>query len=329
MIRQSRRGEFDLISDVFAPLSSGYAGSFNLEDDAAVVRFVKDRELVFTADAVVEDVHFRGADKPGLISRKALRVNLSDLAAMGAEPLGYMMTVALPERFDDYWIEAFAEGLGQDQEAFAMHLIGGDTVRTSGPLVVSITAIGHVTKGQFLRRSGAKEGDAIYVSGSIGDGSLGLAALNGQLPDLSTSDITYLSERYHLPEPRLLLGQQLVGISNATIDISDGIVADLKHICDTSGAGASIYLEHVPLSPAGHAAVDSLPDWRVRALVGGDDYELLFCVSRGAAKDIDTLARRLNLPLTCIGQITADPGVFVLDEHSEIIKIPNSGFSHF
>ena len=329
MSGRQRRSEFRLIADVFAPLSAGYEGAFHLEDDAALVKPAVGYELVVTADALIGGVHFRATDDPGLIARKALRVNLSDLAAMGAVPMGYLLTMALPPEIDDRWIETFADGLKQDQETFAVHMMGGDTVSTSGPLALTITALGQVGEGRALRRAGARVGDDIYVSGTIGDGGLGLAVLEGQLPGLGPEDGDYLTRRYHVPEPRLALGQRLSGLAHAVIDVSDGLVADLGHVCETSATGAAIELALVPLSLPARSAVQAAPHWNIRTLASGDDYELLFCAASEVAQDIDAVAADLGLPLTRIGEITAEPGVRVLDEHGERLSLPATGFVHF
>ena len=329
MSGRQRRSEFRLIADVFAPLSADYEGAFHLEDDAALVKPAVGCELVVTADALIGGVHFRATDDPGLIARKALRVNLSDLAAMGAVPMGYLLTMALPPEIDDRWIETFADGLKQDQETFAVHMMGGDTVSTSGPLALTITALGQVGEGRALRRAGARVGDDIYVSGTIGDGGLGLAVLKGQLPGLGPENEDYLTRRYHIPEPRLALGQRLSGLAHAVIDVSDGLVADLGHVCETSATGAAIELALVPLSLPARSAVQAAPDWHIRTLASGDDYELLFCAASEVAQDIDAVAADLGLPLTRIGEITAEPGVRVLDEHGERLSLPATGFVHF
>jgi len=243
--------EFDRIARHFRPLAG--PGSLGLTDDAAVFTPPPGRELVVTADAMVESVHFLPGTAPGLVARKLLRVNLSDLAAMGAMPLGYLVTLSVPRSFGDDWFAGFAAGLAQDQAAFGTALLGGDTTQTPGPLCVSLTAIGHVAPGQAIRRSGAQAGDEVWVTGTIGDGVLGLEAARGNLADPDG----YLAGRYNLPTPRL--GLALHGWARACMDVSDGLFQDLGHICRASGVGAVVEADLVPLSPQAHAAG---PAWR-------------------------------------------------------------------
>jgi len=223
--------EFDLIARYFAPLAAGAPGALGLLDDAALVDVSPGHRLVVTVDAVVAGVHFLADDPPDLIARKALRVNLSDLAAMGARPLGYFLAAAFADQ-DEPWLAAFAAGLAEDQASFGVALMGGDTVATPGPLTLAITAIGEVRSGRELRRSAAKAGDLIFVTGTLGDGALGLAALRGALPALSGAQRDFLARRYHLPEPRIDFGRALTeeGLALCGMDISDGLGADLGHI---------------------------------------------------------------------------------------------------
>ena len=228
------------------------------------------RELVLAADAMVAGVHFLADDPPETIGRKLLRVNLSDLAAMGADPLAYLMTVALPRGTPDAWLAGFVAGLAADQAEFGLQVLGGDTVSTAGPVSLSLTILGTVAPGQALRRGGARPGDELWVSGTIGDGALGLRAARGEIED------AYLVDRYRLPQPRLALGRALRGVASACIDVSDGLVQDGGHLCRASGCGAVLEAALVPLSPsARHAPLRQL-------LTGGDDYELLFAIPPGA-----------------------------------------------
>ena len=259
----TRRGEFDLIETYFKPLAKGAPGALGLADDAAVLTPTGGHDLVVTQDMLVEGVHFRDTDPAGRVAQKALRVNLSDLAAMGATPVAYLLSLALPAAVDDAWVAAAAAGLAADQAEFGVHLIGGDTVSTPGPLTLSITALGQTPNGLALRRSGARPGDLVMVSGMIGDACLGLDVLEGGdttapgAPGAPGAD--YLVDRYQLPSPRLSLGLALRGLATAAIDISDGLVADLGHLCGASGVGAAVDLGRVPVSPAAapdHAAHD-------------------------------------------------------------------------
>ncbi|NBX03887.1 MAG: thiamine-phosphate kinase [Alphaproteobacteria bacterium] len=304
--------EFDIIQTIFAPLARGFSGSLNLTDDAALIDVPAGHQLVATKDALVAGVHFFESDDAALIAKKALRTNLSDLASMGAEPLCYLLAIMLPKDAPTPWLQRFADGLLQDQTEFGIHLAGGDTVATPGPLSLSITALGLVPTGAALRRNGAKIGDDVYVSGTLGDSALGLAAIN------SGSDEPYLTQRYLLPQPRVSLGVSLRGAASACLDISDGLVQDLGHICAASNVGADIVAEKIPLSPA----AQKLPDALTAALSGGDDYELLFTASPENASKIPTGCTR-------IGKITAGEGVRMLDASGNPIEISHKGFSHF
>ncbi len=303
--------EFDRIARHFRPLAG--PGSLALTDDAAVFAPPPGRELVVTADAMVESVHFLPGTAPGLVARKLLRVNLSDLASMGAVPLGYLLTLSVPRDFGEDWYTGFAAGLAQDQAAFGITLLGGDTTQTPGPLCVSLTAIGHVAPGQALRRSGARIGDEVWVTGTIGDGVLGLEAARGALPDPDG----YLAGRYNLPTPRL--GLPLHGWARAAMDVSDGLFQDLGHICRASGVGAVVEADLVPLSPQARAAG---PDWREAALVGGDDYELLLAVPPGLKVPQGVAATR-------IGRFVAGSGVQVVDAAGAPMTFTRQGWSHF
>src|SRR5246127_4907798 len=267
-------GEFERIRRFFAPLAG--PGGLGLLDDAAIVDCSPGRRLVVTADAIVAGVHYLPEDPPELVARKLLRVNLSDLAAMGARPLHYLLTTALPAELGPEWLARFAEGLAEDQRRFGIGLLGGDSVSTSGPAVLSLTAIGEVAAGMEIRRSGAKPGDLAWVSGTIGDAFLGLSLLRGAYPNLAIESRDYLVRRFQVPEPRTELGPLLSGIAHAMIDVSDGVLADLGHICETSEAAAIVELDKLPLSPAARVIVDYDPTLRARLAAAGDDYELLF-----------------------------------------------------
>ena len=277
------RGEFELIRKYFAPLASGEAGALGLTDDAALLSPPAGRDLVLTTDAMIEGVHFLPDQPPGLVARKLLRVNLSDLAAMGAVPLGYLVTAAWPEARDEAWVAGFAEGLGEDQAIFPVRLLGGDTTRTAGPVALSLTAVGTVPAGGGLKRGTARAGDLLFVSGTIGDSVLGLRVLRGELTALDDDDRAALVVRHRLPEPRLALGQALLdeGLATAAIDLSDGLVADIGHIAETSGVAACIEAAAIPLSAATGRAVAGDPGLREALFGGGEDYELAFAAAPG------------------------------------------------
>lgn len=324
-------GEFELIARYFAPLAEGEPAALGLVDDAAVLPPPPGRELVLTADAMVSGVHFLPDDPAGSVARKLLRVNLSDLAAMGAVPLGYLLTCTWPKTTEESWVAAFAEGLARDQESFAVPLLGGDMTSTTGPLTLSLTAIGHVAPGSALRRSGARAGDRIYVSGTVGDGALGLLLLSGRLDGLSEQARQHLTQRFRLPAPRLALGRALSegALATACLDVSDGLVADLGHIAECSRLAARIEAERVPLSEAAQDALSVDLELFPRLLTGGDDYELCFTVApeRGAA--VDALARDLGLRLTDIGCMIEGEGVEVLDRDGQALTLSRTGWTHF
>ncbi|MGE5148449.1 MAG: thiamine-phosphate kinase [Candidatus Eiseniibacteriota bacterium] len=329
MSGQRLPGEFDLIAEIFAPLASGTPGAFGLTDDGAAIDVAPGKRLIVTVDAMVENVHFLAEDPPAAVGQKLLRVNLSDLAAMGAEPLGYVLATVLPADTDRAWVEGFAAGLAEDQARFGVGLYGGDTASTPGPLTLSLTAFGQIEPGRELRRSGARAGDRIYVSGTIGDGALGLKAIRGTLRGIDKPARAYLAGRYRLPTPRLALGQGLVGVATAALDISDGLAGDLGHIAETAGVRGVIEAGRVPLSDAARQALAADPGLLDDILGGGDDYELLFTAPASAAGRLAELARTLDLPLTEIGRIEAGAGVLVVDEKGAEISLKVPGFRHF
>lgn len=329
MAKRRAAGEFELIATYFRPLAEGYAGALGLADDAALVDVAPGRRLVVTADTIVAGVHFFPDDPPDLIARKLLRVNLSDLAAMGARPLAYLVCLALPKNVGADWLEAFCRGLRADQEEFGLALIGGDTVATPGPIVLSLTALGEAAPGEELRRSGTKPGDLVFVSGTIGDAALGLAARRGGLEALPGKLREQVIARYHLPRPRVELGMRLRRLARAALDISDGLMGDLDHVCAASGVGAVVEWPRVPLSEAARRAVEAEPALVPALLAGGDDYELLFTAAPEVNERVAALARELDLPLTAIGRITEGREVRVIDAEGSEIEIEQLGYRHF
>jgi thiamine-monophosphate kinase len=320
--------EFTRIARFFAPLAAGFPGAFGLTDDAATFGLAAGEQAVVTTDAVVAGVHFIGDEPPGLIARKALRVNLSDLAAKGARPIGYTLAAVLPAAIDDAWLTAFAAGLAADQAAFGIPLIGGDTVGTQGPLTLSITALGAV-QGRMLRRAGARPGDRIYVSGTLGDAALGLKVLRGDLAELAQADRDFLADRYRLPQPRLALGRAIAHQASAGLDVSDGLVQDLGHIAACSEVGAVLALDRLPLSGAGAAALAAESALRAAVLGGGDDYELLFTASQEKHDIIAKLASEAVTSVTEIGEIVAGQGVVVRDAAGRDVTPAMRGYQHF
>lgn len=321
-----RLDEFERIARFLAPLAADWPGAMGLADDAALVDAPPGQTLVVTADALVAGVHFRGDEPAELIAAKLLRVNLSDLAAMGARPLAYLITLALPVTVDDDWLGRFADGLAREQAEFGISLIGGDSVATPGPACLSLTAIGAVPAGRALRRDGARAGDRVFVSGTVGDAALGLIALRDGLDTLGEAERAWLIERYRLPRPRVALGQRLLGLAHAAQDVSDGLVADLGHICAASGVAAVIEADRLPLSPAARAALPAVG--LAPVLGGGDDYELVFTVAPGDRRRVAGLAGELELALTEIGRIRRGRGVRVVDRDGREIPVPEPGYRH-
>lgn len=312
-------GEFALIARYFRPLAGPAA--LGLADDAALLAPPPGRDLVLTVDAMVAGVHFLPDDPPELVGRKLLRVNLSDLAAKGAVPLGYLLAVSAPRGTPETWFAGFAAGLAADQASFAIPLLGGDTTSTPGPITLSLTAIGHVAPGGMVRRAGARAGDGVFVTGTIGDGALGLLAAQGRLADPTG----FLRDRYRLPQPRL--GLLRPGLVSAGMDVSDGLVQDLGHLCRAAGIGARIEAARVPLSPAARAAgADHLPT----CLSGGDDYELLLAAPPAAEPALFAAARATGIPLTRIGVFhSGSGGVIVEDVDGTPVSLGAGGWSHF
>ena len=282
--------EFSLIARHFRPLAGPDA--LGLLDDAALLTPPVGQQLVLSADAMVAGVHFLENDPAETIGRKLLRVNLSDLAAMGATPLGYLMTIALTPATNEAWLSAFVAGLARDQQEFGLQVLGGDTVSTPGPLSLSLTILGHVPPGAALRRAGARPGDDLWVSGRIGDGVLGLLAARGEIADPDGA----LARRYRLPEPRLALGQRLRGLARACLDVSDGLLQDLSHLCRIGGCGAEVEAALVPVSDRA-APITTL-------VTGGDDYELLFAAVRADRAAIEAAGLAARTSVTRIGQFT-------------------------
>jgi thiamine-monophosphate kinase len=319
----SRLSEFALIAELFAPLAKSQ-GAFGLTDDAALFSPRPGHDLIVTADALVEGVHFRKDDPPQTIARKALRVNLSDLAAKGAEPTGYLLVLSLPAHIENDWLRDFAHGLELDQKTYGCSLMGGDTTSTPGPLTLAITALGYVPDGKMILRAGAKPGDSVYVSGTIGDAGAGLAVLEGEGAHLSEAVREHLIQRYRLPTPRLILGKQLRGAASAALDVSDGLIGDLAHIAEVSHVGIEIEADHIPRS----AALRAL--WgedAVRAATAGDDYEIAFTAR--PEEQIDKIAARAGVSVSRIGRVTKGTGVVLLDAARREIAVPRPGFTHF
>ncbi len=315
--------EFGLIAKHFAPLARDPA-ALSLSDDACVLKPEAGRELIITTDALVEGVHFFANDPPDLIASKALRVNLSDLAAKGAEPRGYLMALALPPKIDDAWLTCFARGLSADQTLFALSLLGGDTTATPGPLTIAITALGTTPVGTMIRRRGARPGDGIYVSGTIGDAGAGLQILQGGLAAQEGAD--FLTGRYRQPTPRLALGKALRGVATASLDVSDGLIADLGHIGDVSAVRLVVEANRIPRSVALQRFWPG-QEGLVRAVTAGDDYEIAF--TSASDESVAAAAALANVSVTNIGHVEIGSGVVLHDSAGQTIPIVRPGFVHF
>ena len=325
-------GEVELITRYFAPLAT-HPAARGLCDDAAVFAPPPHAEIVLTKDMLVADVHFRAGDDAALIARKALRVNLSDLAAMGAEPRYYLLAIALPEEWREDWLRDFAAGLAEDQRLFDVVLIGGDTVATRGPLTVSITASGTVPTGRAISRAGARPGDGIYVTGTIGDAVLGLALESGDSRsgrwNLEPADRAFLSRRYLLPRPRCGLVAALRDHARAAMDVSDGLAGDLAKLCAASGVGARIEAERIPLSAPAARVVARDAAMRTSLFTGGDDYEIVCTVSEAASGGFRTAAAAAGIEVTRIGAITAAKSLLFVDAAGRTLPLGTLGYEHF
>lgn len=324
-------GEDSLIARHFKPLVTD-PGAFGLTDDAAVLRALGE-DIVVTTDAIVEGVHFLSDDPPDTIAKKALRVNLSDLAAKGASPAGFVLTLALRE-IDETWLAAFARGLGEDTGAFNCPLLGGDTVSTPGPLMISITAFGRVPQGKMVRRSGAKPGDQVVVTGTIGDAALGLDILrNGRVAAALATDAAsrnMLIGRYRVPEPRNALALAIRAHASAAMDVSDGLAGDLAKLCAASGASAVIDLPSIPLSPAAKAVLAASAAGIEILISGGDDYEMLGAIRADAFEEFMREARTAGVAASPIGTIVAGAAApKFLDAKGEELALTRTSYSHF
>ncbi|MDO8840192.1 MAG: thiamine-phosphate kinase [Parvibaculum sp.] len=322
--------EFALIAELFVPLAASAPEALALKDDAALYTASPGHQTVLTVDAMVEGVHFLPDDPAECVARKLLRVNLSDLAAKGATPKGYLLVTAWREGTPLSWMRAFATGLATDQQIFAIALWGGDTVRTPGPPSFTLTAVGEVPAGTMLKRGGARVGDGIYVTGTIGDAALGLKVLQGGLEGLDRVRRDWLAGRYRLPEPRMAAGGALRGIASGALDVSDGLMADLGHLCAVSGVGARIELGRVPLSSAARAAL-ALDGGLIEAIAGGgDDYEILFAAAPGREVEIADIAAETRTPIVRIGTVLpAAEGVNPVDGAGRPVAFKHLGYRHF
>jgi len=324
-------GEDSLIARYFKPIATD-PGAFGLDDDAALLK-ARGEDIVVTTDAIVEGVHYLPDDPPDTVARKALRVNLSDLAAKGATPAGFVLTLAL-RSVDEAWLAAFARGLGEDAKSFDCPLLGGDTVSTPGPLTVSITAFGRVPDSKMVHRSGARAGDRVMVTGTIGDAALGLDLLKGGPVARALTDdpaaTEILSSRYRVPQPRNALAMAVRHHAHAAMDVSDGLAGDLAKLCAASGVSADINAPLVPLSAVAAGLVARGVVGLEALISGGDDYEILCAIAEADVAAFTNEAGRAGMAVTAIGTVTADRRApRFLDAQGTEISLRRPSYSHF
>ncbi len=323
-----RLSEDELIARFFAPAAGPAA--LGLKDDAACLTPPAGCDLVLTCDALVAGVHFFADDPPASIARKALRVNLSDLAAKGARPLGFLLSLALASDWTEAWLAAFAAALGDDGAAYGCPLAGGDTVRTPGPLTLSIAAFGAVPSGRMAARTGVRPGDRLYVTGTIGDAAIGLRLRQGRGPDLPPTEREFLVDRYLEPQPRVALAPAMAAYANGGMDVSDGLVGDLTKMLRVSGASARVEVDHLPLSRAAEAAIAADPDLMAVALTGGDDYEVIASVPPENTAAFEAAAAAAGVPVAGLGEALEgnDPPRFVARD-GQTLTFAHGSYSHF
>jgi thiamine-monophosphate kinase len=326
-------GEDRLIAKFFRPLAK-HPGAFGLMDDAAIISPPAGADVVVKADAIVGGVHFFEDDPAGRVAQKALRVNLSDLAAKGARPCGFLLSLALPKTVTEHWLADFAAGLGADADAYGCPLLGGDTDRTPGPVTVAIAAFGTLPRGTMLRRSGARPGDRLVATGTIGDAALGL--LMRRQPDatacwdLDRDQRDHLATRYLLPQPRTAVADALRRRASAAMDVSDGLAGDLAKLCVASGVAAEVEVARVPLSDAARKALAVEPNLVETVLTGGDDYEIIATVPEQELADLRGAAAQAGVALAEIGHIVAGEGeTRFTDGDGRRLHFKHASYSHF
>ncbi|HWK33588.1 MAG TPA: thiamine-phosphate kinase [Hyphomicrobium sp.] len=325
-------GEEALIAEFWAPLTAGYAGARALKDDAATIAPPPGEELVVTTDALIAGVHFFPDEDPFSVGWKALAVNVSDLVAKAAAPLAYVMNIALPASVTRDWLSGFAQGLDAAQAAFGCRLIGGDTDRTPGLLSISLTAFGAVPAGGMLPRNGARAGDRVYVTGTIGDAALGLALRDPHVSArwrCATEAATYLAGKFSRPQPPLAIVAALRTCASAGMDVSDGLMKDFGRLCRASGVGGRIEAARVPLSDAARAAMEAGVAL-TELMAGGEDYEVLACVPGPRASAFEAMASESGTRVTCIGSIEAQEyGIAAFDRSGARLHFSHAGWDHF
>ena len=324
--------EQEIIQNLFLPLADGFEGSLGLRDDAAIINNLNDQKIVVSKDILVSGIHFFENDHPTAIAKKSLRVNLSDIAAMGAKPICYLLGLSLPKKDNVSWLKDFCEGLKIEQESYHCSLAGGDLVSSTGLVSISITIFGSLSNNSMLLRSGAQVDDDVWVSGTIGDAGVALLLLTGGIklkPDFPQSHREYLESRLRSPTPRLTLGEKLLSFASSACDISDGLLSDLSNICNASELGARISSNLIPISSEVSRVIKEAETVSIMDLISaGDDYELIFTARTGHSDHILEISQKLGLKLTKIGKMTQELGV-VLD--GEFLKQGEvkMGYGHF
>jgi thiamine-monophosphate kinase len=325
-------GEERLIARYFRPLAK-HPGAFGLMDDAAALTPPADCDLVLKTDGLIAGVHFFADDPAEAVAKKALRVNLSDLAAKGAKPVGFLLALALPGDIGPAWLEPFARGLGEDAEFFQFPLLGGDTDRTPGPITISIAALGAVPRGKMIRRAGARPGDRVVATGTIGDASLGLLLRRdsrvAERWGIDPSEQDYLKGRYLVPQPRNALADVLRRYATAAMDVSDGLAGDLAKLCRASGVSVEIDIDSVPLSDATRAARARDSALVETILTGGEDYEVIATIPPAAVDGFRRAASATQIAVTEIGVVTAGEGTRFRDRNGKILAFIRPSYSHF
>lgn len=326
-------GEEGIVQEFLAPLAAGYPGALGLKDDCATIAVPAGEELVVKTDPVVAGIHFPSGTDPADIGWRALAVNVSDLAAKGARPLAYLMALGLPAAPTRDWLSRFAGGLGEAQRAFGCHLIGGDTDRIEGPVSIAISVFGLVPAGRMVRRGAAEAGDTLLVSGTLGDASLGLQLLKDararQRWGLAPEEAGELERRFLRPTPRLALGPLLRAGAHAAMDLSDGLVKDLRRMCAASGVGARVEAGRVPLSAPARKVIACEPGMILSALAAGDDYEILAAVPTARVGGLTAEAAKAGVPLTTIGEVVRGAGVEVIGLDGRPMALSRTGWDHF
>jgi len=329
MTRDDISAEDHLIARFFKPLAS-HPGALGLSDDAAFLTPPSGCDLVLKADAIVGGVHFFPDDAAHTVASKALRVNLSDLAAKGARPLGFLLSLAIPKDVGEDWLAGFAEGLRGDAVLFGCPLFGGDTDRTPGPITISIAMFGSVPEGTMVRREGAMPGDRVFVSGTIGDAALGVMVRGGKkIGTLSEPHRKHLLSRYLLPQPRNALAETVRSHATAAMDVSDGFVGDFTKMCRVSGVSADIEAARIPISDAAKTVIAADPAMLETAITGGDDYEIVCTVPSAKADSFRVAAQAAQVAVTDVGEIKGGKGARFLDAKGHALTFKRGSFSHF